>query len=120
MASIDRVSLSDTDVVAAHEISTIASTNGLSVRQLALTQVEIAIDAMDIAAVIPFRRAILGYIDEPPGDAGEPVTALIDPAGVGPSAAGTADQARSAAMRSRIARTSRPMRSAAALPAAIT
>ena len=44
---------------------------------------EIAIDALDIPAVRPFWRAVLGYVDDPtdsPVDGG-----LIDPAGVGPS-----------------------------------
>jgi 4a-hydroxytetrahydrobiopterin dehydratase len=44
---------------------------------------EIAIDALDIAAIRPFWRAILGYADEP-GRSG-PVDPIVDPAGQGPA-----------------------------------
>jgi 4a-hydroxytetrahydrobiopterin dehydratase len=40
---------------------------------------ELAIDALDIAAVLPFWRAVLGYSDEPAPDG--PPTAIVDPAG---------------------------------------
>jgi len=40
---------------------------------------EIAIDALDIAAIMPFWKAVLGYADEP-GAAG-PGDAIVDPAG---------------------------------------
>ena len=43
---------------------------------------EIAVDALDIAAVLPFWRAVLGYADEVGAD---PVDAVIDPVGQGPS-----------------------------------
>jgi 4a-hydroxytetrahydrobiopterin dehydratase len=44
---------------------------------------EIGIDAMDIASIRPFWKAVLGYADEPgrPG----PEDALVDPFGEGPS-----------------------------------
>jgi 4a-hydroxytetrahydrobiopterin dehydratase len=45
--------------------------------------VEIAIDAMDIAAVRPFWKAVLGYTDAP-GRSG-PEDALVDPVGQGPA-----------------------------------
>jgi 4a-hydroxytetrahydrobiopterin dehydratase len=45
--------------------------------------IEIGIDALDIAAIRPFWKAVLGYGDEP-GRAG-PQDALIDPAGQGPA-----------------------------------
>jgi 4a-hydroxytetrahydrobiopterin dehydratase len=45
--------------------------------------VEVAIDAMDIAAVRPFWKAVLGYADEP-GRSG-PEDALVDPVGQGPA-----------------------------------
>jgi 4a-hydroxytetrahydrobiopterin dehydratase len=38
---------------------------------------EFAIDAMDIAAIRPFWKAVLGYVDEPGYDG--PSTALVDP-----------------------------------------
>ena len=44
---------------------------------------ELAIDAMDIQAIRPFWRAVLGYGDEPGHD--EPDAAIVDPAGQGPS-----------------------------------
>ena len=40
---------------------------------------EIAIDAMDIPAILPFWRAVLGYADKP-GSKGQP-GAIVDPAG---------------------------------------
>ncbi len=55
----------------------VRSSAGRSVQVL-----EIAIDALDIASVRPFWRAILGYGDEP-GHAG-PLDAIVDPAGQGP------------------------------------
>ena len=44
---------------------------------------ELAIDAVDIPAIRPFWRAVLGYADEPGHD--EPDAAVVDPAGQGPS-----------------------------------
>jgi len=44
---------------------------------------ELAIDAMDIPAIRPFWRAVLGYVDDP-GDE-DPDAAVVDPAGQGPA-----------------------------------
>jgi len=44
---------------------------------------ELAIDALDIPAIRPFWRAVLGYADEPGHD--EPDAAVVDPAGQGPA-----------------------------------
>ena len=44
---------------------------------------ELAIDALDIPAIRPFWRTVLGYGDEPGYD--EPDAAVVDPAGQGPS-----------------------------------
>jgi 4a-hydroxytetrahydrobiopterin dehydratase len=44
---------------------------------------EIAIDAMDIAAIRPFWKAVLGYGDEPGRDG--PEDAVVDPVGQGPA-----------------------------------
>ena len=44
---------------------------------------EIGIDAMDIASIRPFWKAVLGYADEP-GRSG-PEDALVDPTGQGPA-----------------------------------
>jgi 4a-hydroxytetrahydrobiopterin dehydratase len=40
---------------------------------------ELAIDAIDIPAIQPFWKAVLGYVDEPGGDG--PSCAIVDPAG---------------------------------------
>ena len=42
-------------------------------------QLEMAIDALDIAAIRPFWKAVLAYADEPGG--GGPADAIVDPAG---------------------------------------
>ncbi|MGH3395694.1 MAG: VOC family protein [Streptosporangiaceae bacterium] len=44
---------------------------------------EIGIDALDIPAVRPFWRAVLGYVDEPGQDG--PPNGLVDPVGQGPA-----------------------------------
>ena len=44
---------------------------------------ELAIDAMDIATIRPFWKAVLGYVDDP-ADPG-PTGALVDPAGQQPA-----------------------------------
>ena len=49
---------------------------------------ELAIDALDIPAIRPFWRTVLGYGDEPGTvelSTGEPDAAVVDPAGQGPS-----------------------------------
>ena len=49
----------------------------------AVQALEIAIDALDIAAVRPFWKAVLGYVDEPGPDG--PQDALVDPLREGPA-----------------------------------
>jgi 4a-hydroxytetrahydrobiopterin dehydratase len=44
---------------------------------------EIAIDALDIASIRPFWKAVLGYTDEPGADG--PEDPLVDPVGQGPA-----------------------------------
>jgi 4a-hydroxytetrahydrobiopterin dehydratase len=51
---------------------------GLTPEPASAQTAEIAIDALDIPAVLPFWRAALGYVDESDD-------AIIDPAGKGPS-----------------------------------
>jgi 4a-hydroxytetrahydrobiopterin dehydratase len=46
-------------------------------------EIEIGIDAMDIAAVRPFWKAVLGYQDEPGSD--EPEDSVMDPGKQGPT-----------------------------------
>jgi len=53
-------------------------------RAVAGQALEIAVDALDIAAVQPFWRAVLGYVDERP-EAPDASPALVDPAGIGPA-----------------------------------
>jgi 4a-hydroxytetrahydrobiopterin dehydratase len=43
---------------------------------------EIAIDALDIAAILPFWRAVMGYAAEPTGG---PADEVVDPVGQGPT-----------------------------------
>jgi 4a-hydroxytetrahydrobiopterin dehydratase len=78
-------SLTDADVALATTISSLAAAAGLTSEPLAALAVEVAIDAMDIDAVRPFWKAVLGYEDEPPAKAGEQIIALVDPLRIGPS-----------------------------------
>jgi 4a-hydroxytetrahydrobiopterin dehydratase len=41
---------------------------------------ELAVDALDIAAIRPFWKAVLGYVDDP-AEPDDPTGALVDPAG---------------------------------------
>lgn len=68
--------LTDRDVDIAAQISAAVDELGIDADRGTLQTTEIAIDALDIPAVRPFWRAVLGYVVE-----GED---LVDPAGVGP------------------------------------
>ena len=73
------------DVRLAHEVSGALAARGLrtTAGNGSLRTLEIAIDALDIAAVRPFWKAITGYVDEPgPSDLSD---GLIDPTGRGPA-----------------------------------
>jgi 4a-hydroxytetrahydrobiopterin dehydratase len=77
------------DVELAHLISEVAgefkltTTSGVgSPGSRSVQVIEIGIDAMDIAAIRPFWKAVLGYIDEP-GSTGW--NGLVDPLGQGPA-----------------------------------
>jgi 4a-hydroxytetrahydrobiopterin dehydratase len=77
------------DAELAHRISEVVSeiklttTSGVGSPHLRSVQViEIGIDAMDIAAIRPFWKAVLGYTDEPGHSGGN---GLIDPLGQGPA-----------------------------------
>ena len=85
LVSHDAGGLTDRDVALAADISRVADGLGLSAAPPAgLLALEVAIDALDIPAVVPFWRAVLGYADEQPA-ALDSSPALVDPAGSGPA-----------------------------------
>ncbi len=71
------------DASLAATISQFARAAGATALPARVSRCDIAIDALDIAAVLPFWRAVLSYVDEPPAP-GEAVDALIDPLRIGP------------------------------------
>jgi 4a-hydroxytetrahydrobiopterin dehydratase len=78
------------EVALARRISEVAGRLGLATdagvggaAQRSVQVIEVAIDAMDIPAVRPFWKAVLGYTDEP-GRSG-PEDPLVDPVGQGPA-----------------------------------
>jgi 4a-hydroxytetrahydrobiopterin dehydratase len=79
--------VTELDLQLARQITAALSDRNLHCRpgdELAAPQtLEIAIDALDIAAVRPFWRAVTGYVDRP-GPADLPRTALHDPLRRGP------------------------------------
>jgi 4a-hydroxytetrahydrobiopterin dehydratase len=77
--------LTDADASLASVISDLAAAAGLTSEPLAATGVEVAIDAMDIDAVRPFWKAVLGYDDDSPSATDGQVKALVDPHRVGPA-----------------------------------
>jgi 4a-hydroxytetrahydrobiopterin dehydratase len=83
VVSHDVNGLTERDTGLAVEVSRVIDELGLEAAPLAPQALEVAIDAMDIPAVVPFWRAVLGYADEPPEIDASP--ALLDPAGIGPS-----------------------------------
>ena len=76
--------LTDRDVELARAVSDMARERRYRSTPRESMVVEIAIDALDIDVVRPFWQTVLGYVPEHV-DEGEPVTALIDPEGLGPS-----------------------------------
>lgn len=77
--------LTDADVVLATTISALAADAGLTSEPHVAVGLEVAIDALDIDAVRPFWKAVLGYADRPPKNAGGQVTALVDPLRIRPA-----------------------------------
>jgi 4a-hydroxytetrahydrobiopterin dehydratase len=63
--------------------SRLATESGVGAGLRSVQVIEIGIDALDIAAIRPFWKAVLGYADEP-GKSG-PEDALVDPLGQGPA-----------------------------------
>jgi 4a-hydroxytetrahydrobiopterin dehydratase len=76
--------LTTLDADLAATISALAVETGLVSDPHRSSIVEIAIDALDIDAVRPFWKAVLGYIDERVAE-GEQIVALYDPVRIGPS-----------------------------------
>lgn len=90
LRAADRTAVSARDVELACRIAAVVRGAGLrtepgtgprAARSVQL--LEIAIDALDIPAVRPFWKAVLGYADEPGG--GGPEDPLVDPYGLGPA-----------------------------------
>ncbi|MEV6212705.1 VOC family protein [Kitasatospora sp. NPDC051914] len=90
LQSSDHAAVTTRDVELAHRIS--AAVHGAGLRTepgigtrapRSVQLVEIGIDALDIAGIRPFWKAVLGYTDEPGG--GGPEDPLIDPLGPGPA-----------------------------------
>jgi 4a-hydroxytetrahydrobiopterin dehydratase len=85
-----QASVTSREVALARRISAVAAELGLAAAAgvdgrgpRSVQVLEIAIDALDIAAVRPFWKAVLGYTDEP-GRSG-PEDPLVDPFGQGPA-----------------------------------
>ncbi len=76
--------LTDRDVRLARAISELAADRGYSSHPRDSMALEIALDAMDVAAVRPFWQTVLGYVPEHTEE-GHEVMALIDPEGIGPA-----------------------------------
>jgi 4a-hydroxytetrahydrobiopterin dehydratase len=77
------------EVELAHRISAFVSTLGLTTDAVAdgsgrtAQLLEIGIDTLDMAAIRPFWKAILGYVEEPGSP--DPPNGIVDPDGQGPS-----------------------------------
>lgn len=84
LVSHDANGLTERDVALAARISAIADELGVAGLPGGPQELEVAVDALDIGAVRPFWRAVLGYEDEPP-PAPDASPALRDPAGRGPA-----------------------------------
>jgi len=70
--------LSDRDIALAREISAVAQRLGIAAQPAVLRQIDITIDAIARADIMPFWQAVLGY--DARGDED-----LVDPQGIGPS-----------------------------------
>jgi pterin-4a-carbinolamine dehydratase len=88
--SLDRAAVTARDVELAHRISAALREFGLHAQPevgtaapRSVQTLEIAIDAVDIAAIRPFWKVVLGYADE--ADATGSEDPLVDPVGQGPA-----------------------------------
>ncbi|EHB44265.1 hypothetical protein MycrhDRAFT_6885 [Mycolicibacterium rhodesiae JS60] len=83
LQSVDQWAVTGLDIGLAHTISAALADRGLGLTPGSVQALEIAFDALDIAAVRAFWKAATGYIDEPgPSDLSD---GLIDPSGRGPA-----------------------------------
>ncbi|MFI5532896.1 VOC family protein [Kitasatospora sp. NPDC051853] len=90
LQSLDHAAVTTRDVALAHRISGVVREAGSRTEPeigaeapRSVQLLEIAIDALDIAAIRPFWKAVLGYADEVGADG--PVDPLVDPVGQGPA-----------------------------------
>lgn len=83
LISHDAGGLTARDVDLAGRISDLADELGIEADTSAPQSLEIAIDALDIPAVRPFWKAVLGY-DDGPAEGDGIANALVDRAGIGP------------------------------------
>lgn len=77
--------LTDLDVALARQVSQLAAAAGLVSEPATTIGFELGIDALDIALVRPFWKAVLGYVDEKPLTPGGELNGLIDPLRIGPA-----------------------------------
>ncbi|MFF0268289.1 VOC family protein [Kribbella sp. NPDC004536] len=90
LQSLESAAVTSRDVELALRITAIAEKSGLATgpevgtgAPRSVQLLEIAIDAMDIAAIRPFWKAVLGYADESGADG--PTDPLVDPVGQCPA-----------------------------------
>ncbi len=86
LQSVDRAATTELDLTLAARISEAVAALGLRADASIdgpLQLMELAIDALDIAAIRPFWQAVLGYVAEPGRDG--PTDALVDPLRQGPA-----------------------------------
>ncbi|GAB3923930.1 VOC family protein [Kribbella albertanoniae] len=86
LQSVEQAAVTTLDVELALRITTTADRSGLATEPdigtaapRSVQVLEIAIDALDIAGIRPFWKAVLGYVDE--ADANGPEDPLVDPVG---------------------------------------
>ncbi|MFD6877518.1 MULTISPECIES: VOC family protein [unclassified Streptomyces] len=90
LQSLDRAAVTALDVELARRISAAAGESGFLTQPeigagapRSVQILEIAVDALDIAGIRPFWKAVLGYTDE--AGAEGPEDPLVDPVGQGPA-----------------------------------
>ncbi len=91
LQSSDRAAVTTSDVDLAHRISAAVRQAGLrtepgtdTAAPRSVQVLEIAIDTLDVTAVRPFWKAVLGYGDEAGAEV-DPGAPLVDPVGQGPA-----------------------------------